>query len=170
MLTPEQQKLIEQNLDVAQRAVRDFRRRLPYIVQYMDIMDVESAAYEGICLGARTYDPDVSTNARGYLYLAARNAILRDLKKEIRRGGGKLTKHGSPKVENLKSEEKSRALECLYSEMEEMERDWLEHYSLNRSRRAIKRELSEGTGHRQIKQKLDEMIEKFKQAYDDFTD
>jgi len=170
MLTPEQQKLIEDNLAAAHAAVRNFKRSLPHLSAMLNNMDLQSAAYEGMCKAAKTYDPNKSTNAAGYMYRAGWNSMLHELKQEFK--SGYHTSRADIDVSIMKADEESRAFECLYEKMTDQERDWLEHYAINQSRRALKRDFGEdlGIGGKLVSKMLDQMIERFREKYDDFPD
>ena len=170
MLNEAQQKLVEDNIDVAEKAVRHLARTLPHLRTVIGNIDLLSAAMVGICKAAKTFNPEKSNNAAGYLYWAARNAALTELKNEMKYGEKRqtLNVHNSDTLYS----ESSRALECLQS-MTEMERDWLERWCLYGSQAgggyaALVRENKLGI--KKVKRMLDEMIEKFEEMYQDFPD
>ena len=70
MLNAAQQKLVEENLEVAEKAVRHMVRSLPHLRAVIGNIDLHSAAMFGLCKAAKTYDPKKSTNIKGYMYLS----------------------------------------------------------------------------------------------------
>ncbi len=171
MLSRQQQQLIEENLEVAEAAVRNLRRALYSFEDLLNRVDLQSAAYEGVCKAARTYDKEVSSNVRGYFYLAARNCALREVERELKHFDGRISFH--EKVEfMIGTEQKSRALECLDS-LEDAEKEWLEQWAVlgdksGGSYAALHRQ--HGVGLKKVKSILNKMIDRFVEKYNDFCD
>jgi len=170
MLNADQQKLVEDNIDVAEKAVKHLVRSLPHLRTVVKNIDLHSAAMVGMCKAARTFDPKKSNNVAGYMYWAARNAASTELVNEMKFAEKRktLNVYNSSTLYN----ESSRALECLQS-MTEMERDWLEKWCLYGSQAgggyaALVRENKLGI--KKVKRMLNEMIEKFESMYQDFPD
>jgi DNA-directed RNA polymerase specialized sigma24 family protein len=161
MLTPDQQRLVVECMDVAELAVGVILKRLPQLKRMS--CELQSAAYEGICKAAKTYDKNKSANARGYLYTAARNAALREISKELNAI--------SPQegvAEMLWKEDGLRTMEFL-EELPERYRDWLEEYVLYGKFSQAKQETNI-VNSKKIKMMLDDMMVRLRKKYDDWPD
>lgn len=83
MLTPEQQRLVEEAVPVVQRAITAFRCRYPSLRRQVAQIDALSVGYLAICRAARTYDP-AQSKVTTYFSTAVRNALLKEIDRNRR--------------------------------------------------------------------------------------
>ena len=130
MLTPEQQSLAEEAAKLVPVCISVFLRKLPCLRAVAQLCDLESAAYVACCKAARTYDPTRGVGISAYFSVAIRNAMLREVQKEIRTQAHSIqrisldeaTRRQTPK--RTKSDEAMPAMLNLSKE----ERDWIESW------------------------------------------
>lgn len=161
MLTPSQQKLVVECMGVADLAVRAILKKLPQLSRLHG--ELQSAAYEGICRAAKTYDKEKSSNVKGYFYVAARNAALREIENEINKDRIRLE---DGLGEMAGREDGLRAMECL-DELPEKYRNWIEEYVFYGKFKQVREDTNILSG-RKIKQMLDDMMSRLKKKLDDF--
>ena len=82
-LTPDQQRLAEQAMEIVPAVLADFRRRYRCFGELADRVDLESTAYLAICQAARTYKPE-KAGMSAYFSMAIRNRCLSEIGKEIK--------------------------------------------------------------------------------------
>lgn len=82
-LTPQQQHLAEQAMEVVPKAILAFRCRYPTLRRQLDTIDSTSVAYLAICRAAVTYDPEQS-KVTTYFSMAIRNALLKEIDRNRR--------------------------------------------------------------------------------------
>lgn len=83
MLTPDQQRIAEQAMEIVPACLADFRRRYRCFGEIADRADLESVAYLTICQAARTYDPSKS-GLSAYFSRAIINRCLSEIGREIK--------------------------------------------------------------------------------------
>jgi RNA polymerase sigma factor (sigma-70 family) len=82
-LTPEQQRLAEQAMEIVPKAIIAFRCRYPTLRKQVATIDATSVAYLAICRAAVTYDPEQS-KITTYFSMAIRNALLKEIDRNRR--------------------------------------------------------------------------------------
>lgn len=85
MLTPEQQKLVEDSAKWVPYFVKVFLKNMPCLREAAQLCDLESAAYLACCRAARTFDP-ARGNPSAYFSTAIKNGMLREIQREMRTG------------------------------------------------------------------------------------
>lgn len=82
-LTPEQQALAEQAMEIVPKAIVAFRCRYPALRKQIAAIDSTSVAYLAICRAAVTYDP-AQSKVTTYFSMAVRNALLKEIDRNRR--------------------------------------------------------------------------------------
>ena len=161
MLTPEQQNLVVDCLDVADLAVGALLKRYPHFKNFD--AELTSAAYEGMCRAAKTYDPKKSSNVRGYFYTAARNGAISEIQRELKkRLIGTL---GEMNWVLDGDDEGVSAIECL-NQLPQKYREWVEEYVFYGKLKQVREDTNIISG-RKIRQMLDDMMIRLRKKLDD---
>lgn len=129
-LNAEQQALAAEAAKLVPVCLKVFLRQLPCLRAIAQVSDLESAAYVACCKAARTYDPTRGVGISAYFSVAIRNAMLREVQREI--------KSRAHSIERISLDEAARrqppkrvapeaALPAMLQLTEE-ERDWIESW------------------------------------------
>lgn len=127
-LTPEQQALAEEAAKLVPVCIKVFLRQLPCLRAIAQVSDLESAAYVACCKAARTYDPTRGVGVSAYFSVAIRNAMLREVQREIKSRAHSIQRisiEEAGRRQPPKREALEAALPALL-ELTEEERDWIE--------------------------------------------
>lgn len=170
MLTPDQQRLVEEAIKIVPVCVASYKRALPWLRKVMRLCDLESAAYLACCKAARTYDPNRGVGISAYFSVAIRNAMSREISNEIRSGSTSIAR-----IPLLESD--ARVLEAMTTiaddpvfsalgALTEQERSWIERHVFDgTSYRAFGRESN--CDPRTAKRRLRAHLDKLRDAYED---
>lgn len=110
--------------------IKVFLGQLPCLRRVAKCCDLESAAYVACCKAARTYDPDRGVGLSAYFSVAIRNAMLREVQKELRTNA-----HSVQRI-SLEEIQRRQPLECQPAEeafaallqLTDEQRDWIESF------------------------------------------
>lgn len=129
-LTPDQQALAAKASELVPVCIRVFLQRMPCIRQVAQSCDLESAAFVACCKAARTYDPARGVGLSAYFSVAIRNAMLREVQREIRsklHSIQRITLEEADRRRPPKKEVLDSAMPAMLKLTQE-ERDWIESY------------------------------------------
>lgn len=170
MLTPDQQRLVEQAIKLVPVCVAAYKKSLPWLHKVMRLCDLESAAYLACCKAARTYDPSRGVGISAYFSVAIRNAMSREISNEIRSGSTSIAR-----IPLLESDERVREVMTTIAEdpvfralqsLTDEERSWIERHVFDgTSYRAFGREAN--CDPRTAKRRIRCHLDKLRQAYED---
>jgi DNA-directed RNA polymerase specialized sigma24 family protein len=129
-LTPEQQKLAETAAELVPVCIAVFMRRLPCIRAVAQVCDLESAAYVACCKAARTYDPSRGVGVSAYFSVAIRNAMLREVQKEIKSQAHSIRRIPLSEIYNRAPVKKPKADAAMPAmlQLTDEERAWIESW------------------------------------------
>lgn len=83
MLTPDQQRVVEDAIPVVHKAINAFRCRYPSLQRQLAQIDATSVGYLAICRAVRTYD-HAQSKVTTYFSTAVRNALLKEIDRNRR--------------------------------------------------------------------------------------
>ena len=168
MLTPDQQGIAEEAMKLVPVCIRTFLNAMPCIRQVAECCDLESAAYFACCKAAKTYDPTRGVGVSAYFSVAIKNAMLREVQKEIKTQAHSIKRIPLEEIHRRqppKREQGESALPALLQLTEE-ERDWIEQYVFEgASFRAFGRQ--SGRDPRTAKKILKSHLDKLKTAFEE---
>lgn len=129
-LTPEQQKLAEEAAKLVPICINVFLRRLPCIREVAQVCDLESAAYVACCKAARTYDPGKGVGISAYFSVAIRNAMLREVQKEIKTQAHSIKRIPLEEIYNRAPPKRPKAESAMPAmlHLTDEEREWIESF------------------------------------------
>lgn len=84
MLTPDQQRLVEEAIKLVPVCVSVFKRSMPCLRKVAGRCDLESAAYLACCRAARTFDPNRGVGISAYFSVAIKNGMLHEVQAELK--------------------------------------------------------------------------------------
>lgn len=130
MLTPEQQSLAEEAAKLVPVCISAFLRQLPCLRAVAQLCDLESAAYVACCKAARTYDPSRGVGISAYFSVAIRNAMLREVQKEIKTRAHSIQRIPLSEIHNREPPKKTEADVAIPAMMQlsDEEREWIESF------------------------------------------
>jgi RNA polymerase sigma factor (sigma-70 family) len=166
MLTPEQQALAEEAMELLPVCLNDFRNRYPFLRAIAAVADLESAALLAITKAARTYDPN-RAGVSAYFSKTIRNACLREIENEIKSRSHSHYRISFEMLEARMDVENEPLADPIMSELvnlsEEDMRDIEARAFENKSIRAFSREW--GISTRQAKKKLMVKLDRLAEAW-----
>jgi RNA polymerase sigma factor (sigma-70 family) len=129
-LTPEQQALAEEAAKLVPVCIRVFLRHMPCLRPVAQVCDLESAAYVACCKAARTYDPGRGVGVSAYFSVAIRNAMLREVQKEIKTQAHSIKRISLDEAGRRQppKREASEAAMPAMLKLTDEERDWIESF------------------------------------------
>ena len=130
MLTPEQQALAEEASKLVPVCLAIFLKRLPCLRPIAKTCDLESAAYVACCKAARTYDKSRGVGISAYFSVAIRNAMLREVQKEIKSQAHSIKRIALEEIYDRqppRREHADVAMPAMLTLTDE-ERNWIESY------------------------------------------
>lgn len=167
-LTPEQQKLAEEAAKLVPVCIAVFLRRLPCLRSVAQICDLESAAYVACCKAARTFDPTKGVGISAYFSVAIRNAMLREVQKEIKSQSHSIRRIPLEEIYNrapVKQPKAEAAMPAMLHLTDE-EREWIEEFVFDgKSFRAFGRKA--GCAPRTAKKMLKGHLDRLKDLLDE---
>jgi RNA polymerase sigma factor (sigma-70 family) len=168
MLTPDQQKLVEEAIELVPVCLNVFLKTMPCLREVAKACDLESAAYLACCKAARTYRKDAGTGVSAYFSVAIKNAMLREVQNEIKTRSSsiyRISLDAAEKRQPPQRQQEPAAMQSLLSLTAE-ERSWIErHVFESTSFRAFGREA--GCDPRTAKRRLQSHLDKLRQAYEE---
>jgi RNA polymerase sigma factor (sigma-70 family) len=168
MLSSEQQEVAEQAMKLVPVCIRTFLNSMPCVRQVAECCDLESAAYVACCKAAKTYDPTRGIGLSAYFSVAIKNAMLREVQKEIKTQAHSIKRIPLEEIHRRqppKREQGESALPALLQLTEE-ERSWIEKYVFEgASFKAFGRE--SGRDPRTAKKILMGHLDKLREAYEE---
>lgn len=168
MLTPEQQALAEEASKLVPVCLAIFLRKLPCLRPIAKTCDLESAAYVACCKAARTYDPGRGVGISAYFSVAIRNAMLREVQKEIKSRAHSIQRIPLSEIYDRqppKREQADVAMPAMLTLTQE-ERDWIESFVFDgMSFRAFGRE--EGCDPRTAKKRIKSHLDRLRDAVEE---
>ena len=167
-LTPEQQKLAEAASELVPVCIAVFLRRLPCIRAVAQVCDLESAAYVACCKAARTYDPTKGVGISAYFSVAIRNAMLREVQKEIKSQAHSIKRIPLEEIYNRAPVRKPKADAAMPAmlQLTDEEREWIEEFVFDgKSFRAFGR--TAGCDPRTAKKQLKSHLDRLKDLLDE---
>lgn len=84
MLTPDQQRLVEEAIKLVPVCVSVFKRSMPCLREVASRCDLESAGYLACCRAAKTFDPHRGVGISAYFSVAIKHGMLREVQNEIK--------------------------------------------------------------------------------------
>jgi DNA-directed RNA polymerase specialized sigma subunit len=167
MLTPDQQKLVEEAAQWVPACVKAFLKNMPCLRPVATMCDLDGAAYLACCSAARTYNPEKGS-VSAYFSVAIKNAMLQEIQREIATGSTSVYRISPKAAEKRmpvpKSPEPSAIGPLL--ELTEEERGWIERHVFDgHSFRSLGRQ--EGCDPRTAKRRLIASLDKLRQVFDD---
>lgn len=129
-LTPEQQAIAEEASRLVPICVAMFIKKLPCLRPIAQVCDLESAAYMACVKAARTYDPMRGVGISAYFSVAMRNAMLREVQKEVRSQAHSIKRISLDEIYRRSPPKKPKAdaaLPAMLSLTDE-EREWIEAF------------------------------------------
>jgi DNA-directed RNA polymerase specialized sigma subunit len=167
MLTPDQQKLVEEAAQWVPACVKAFIQNMPCLRDAASMCDLESAAYLGCCLAARTYNP-TKGKVSAYFGVAIKNAMLKEIQKEIKAGSTsvyRISLSAAEKRSKARREQPPSAI-SPFMKLTEEERSLIERHVVgSHSFRSLGRQ--EGCDPRTAKRRVMASIDKLRQEFDD---
>lgn len=167
-LTPEQQALAEEAAKLVPICLKVFLRAMPCLRQVAVSCDLESAAYVACCKAARTYDPNRGVGVSAYFSVAIRNAMLREVQREIKTQSHSIKRISLDEAGRRQppKREVSEAAMPAMLQLTEEERDWIESFVFDgTSFRAFGRQ--SGCDPRTAKKLLMSRLDKLRDLVDD---
>jgi RNA polymerase sigma factor (sigma-70 family) len=168
MLTPEQQELAEKASKLVPVCISVFLKQLPCLRAVAQCCDLESAAYVACCKAAKTYDPTRGVGISAYFSVAIRNAMLREVQKEIKSQAHSIKRIPLDEVYNRAPPKKVKADAALPAmlNLTDQEREWIESWVFEgTSFRAFGR--SAGCDPRTAKKRLKSHLDRLKGFLDE---
>jgi len=129
-LTPEQQKVAEEAAKLVPVCLAVFMKHLPCLRAIAQVSDLESAAYVACCKAAKTYDPERGAGVSAYFSVAIRNAMLREVQREIKSRAHSIQRISLDEAgrrQPPKREASEAALPAMLKLSDE-EREWIESF------------------------------------------
>lgn len=168
MLTPDQQVLVEEAIQLVPTCVRVFLKAMPRLRGVVRQSELESAAYLACVKAARTFDPSRGVGVSCYFSVAIKNGMLREVLQEIRRRGRSRCMLTVEEVELVVLQRRKAPTDALAS-LSAME---------DHERRMIEQHLFEGVSFRELgriygisgksaKKKFMSYLDKAKEIHDD---
>lgn len=110
--------------------IRVFLRHMPCLRPVAQVCDLESAAYVACCKAARTYDPGRGVGVSAYFSVAIRNAMLREVQKEIKTQAHSIKRISLDEAGRRQppKREASEAAMPAMLKLTDEERDWIESF------------------------------------------
>lgn len=168
MLTPEQQALAEEAAKLVPVCIKAFLRNLPCLRAVAQLCDLESAAYVACCKAAKTYDRTRGVGISAYFSVAIRNAMLREVQKEIKSQSHSIKRIPLDEVYNRAPPKRPKADSALPAmlQLTDEERDWIESFVFDgTSFRAFGRKA--GCDPRTAKKRLKSHLDRLRQEFDE---
>lgn len=168
MLTPDQQRLVEEAVKMVPVCLNVFLKCMPCLRSVAESCDLESAAYLACCKAAVTFDPARHEHFSTYFSVAIKNGMLREVQNEMKSQSHSILRVSldqAQKRQPPKSPPSTAAVNSLLKLTEE-ERSWIERHVFDgTSFRAFGRE--SGCDHRTAKKRLKSRLDKLRQAWED---
>lgn len=129
-LNERERALAEEASKLVPVCVRVFCAQLPCLRQIARVCDLESAAYLACCKAARTYDPERGVGISAYFSVAIRNAMLREVQKEIRTQAHSIRRISLEEAQRREVAAAGPAEEAIPALMQltDEEREWIENF------------------------------------------
>lgn len=168
MLTPDQQKLVEEAVKMVPVCLNVFLKCMPCLRPVAESCDLESAAYLACCKAAVTFDQSRPEYFSTYFSVAIKNGMLREVQNEMKTHSHSIMRvslEQAQKRQPPKSPPSDAAVNSLMR-LTEDERSWIERFVFDgTSFRAFGREAD--CDHRTAKKRLMSRLDKLRQAYED---
>lgn len=169
MLTPEQQRLAEEALELVPVVLSTFKRRYACFQAMFDRVDLESAAYLAVTRAARTYDPK-KAGVSAYFSRAIVFTCLREIENELKHGAWspyRITLEAAEHRQPQESKPLADPMLAAIQNLSEADRRIIEERVFdNKSIRAFAREwgISTRQAKRQIMCRLDRLAEHWRDS------